>query len=100
MTAAGPGTVLITGPTGSLGRVATLAMAGRPAAGRPDLLLVGRPGQNLTAVAAEARAAGATVHEIGCDLSRLADVSEPTSTIRPGAANEPSRSLISWAWAR
>jgi NAD(P)-dependent dehydrogenase (short-subunit alcohol dehydrogenase family) len=68
------GTVLITGPTGGLGRAATLAMADRAAPERPDLLLVGRPGRALTEVAADARAAGATVHEIGCDLARLADV--------------------------
>jgi NAD(P)-dependent dehydrogenase (short-subunit alcohol dehydrogenase family) len=68
------GTVLITGPTGGLGKAASLAIANRPAPQRPDLLLVGRPGQALTEVAATARAAGATVQEIGCDLARLADV--------------------------
>jgi NAD(P)-dependent dehydrogenase (short-subunit alcohol dehydrogenase family) len=68
------GTVLLTGPTGGLGRSATLALANRPGAERPDLLLVGRPGRVLTAVAEEARGAGATVYEIGCDLARLADV--------------------------
>ncbi len=68
------GTVLITGPTGGLGRATTLAVAHRPAEQRPDLALVGRPGRGLTAVAAAARAAGATVQEIGCDLARLADV--------------------------
>jgi NAD(P)-dependent dehydrogenase (short-subunit alcohol dehydrogenase family) len=68
------GTVLITGPTGGLGRAATLAMAGRPTQQRPDLLLVGRAGPALTAVTEAARAAGATAHEIGCDLARLADV--------------------------
>ncbi len=68
------GTVLITGPTGGLGKAATLAIANRPAPERPDLLLVGRAGQALTEVAADARAAGATVYEIGCDLGRLADV--------------------------
>jgi NAD(P)-dependent dehydrogenase (short-subunit alcohol dehydrogenase family) len=70
----GPGTVLITGPTGGLGRAATLAMARRPTPQRPDLLLVGRAGPALTGVAEAARAAGATAHEIGCDLARLADV--------------------------
>lgn len=69
-----PGSVVITGPTGGLGRATTLAIAHRPDAERPDLLLVGRAGQALTEVAAEARRAGATVHAIGCDLSRLADV--------------------------
>lgn len=68
------GTVLLTGPTGGLGKAATLAIANRPAPQRPDLLLVGRAGKALTDVAKAARAAGATVHEIGCDLARLADV--------------------------
>ena len=73
-TAISSGTVLITGPTGGLGRAATLAMANRPAADRPDLLLVGRAGRALTDVADAARAAGATAYEIDCDLARLADV--------------------------
>jgi NAD(P)-dependent dehydrogenase (short-subunit alcohol dehydrogenase family) len=68
------GTVLITGPTGGLGKAATLAIADRPGPQRPDLLLVGRPGEALTEVADAARHAGATVREIGCDLARLADV--------------------------
>jgi NAD(P)-dependent dehydrogenase (short-subunit alcohol dehydrogenase family) len=68
------GTVLITGPTGGLGKAATLAIANRPAPEPPDLLLVGRAGRALTEVAEDARAAGATVYEIGCDLARLADV--------------------------
>jgi NAD(P)-dependent dehydrogenase (short-subunit alcohol dehydrogenase family) len=94
---ADPGTVLITGPTGSLGRAATLAMAGRPAAQRPDLLLVGRPGQNLAKVAAEARAAGANAHEVGADLSRLADVRAAAVTARDllsAGAVRPLRGLI------
>jgi hypothetical protein len=37
------GTVLLTGPTGGLGRAATLAIANRSAPERPDLLLVGSP---------------------------------------------------------
>lgn len=69
-----PGTVLITGPTGGLGRQATLAIARRPEPVRPDLILIGRPDGRLTQVSDEARAAGATVHEIGCDLADLADV--------------------------
>jgi NAD(P)-dependent dehydrogenase (short-subunit alcohol dehydrogenase family) len=68
------GTVLITGPTGGLGKAATLAIANRPTQQRPDLVLVGRPGQGLAEVAEAARAAGATVQEIGCDLARLADI--------------------------
>jgi NAD(P)-dependent dehydrogenase (short-subunit alcohol dehydrogenase family) len=72
-------TVLITGPTRGLGRAATLAMAGRPAA---ELVLVGRPGEALTSVADEARARGAGVHEIGCDLAGLADVREAAAKAR------------------
>ena len=68
------GTVLITGPTGGLGRAATLAIANRPAPERPDLLLVGRAGPALTEVVNDAREAGATACGIGCDLARLADV--------------------------
>lgn len=68
------GTLLITGPTGGLGKAATLAIAHRPAAERPDLLLVGRPGRALAEVARAARAAGATTQEIGCHLARLSDV--------------------------
>lgn len=76
------GTVLITGPTGGLGKAAALAMANRPARERPDLLLVGRAGQALTEVADDARAAGATVHEIGCDLARLAEVRDAGQKVR------------------
>lgn len=74
MTSIASGTVLLTGPTGGLGRSTTLALANRPASQRPDLLLLGRLGQALAEVADEARAAGATVYEIGCDLSCLAEV--------------------------
>ena len=72
--------VLITGPTGGLGRSATLAMARRP--DPPDLLLVGRPGNVLAQVAAEVRTAGATAHEIGCDLASLADVRAAAETVQ------------------
>jgi short-subunit dehydrogenase len=67
------GTVLLTGPTGGLGRTATMAIANRPEPERPDLLLVARPGRALAEVAEDARAAGATVYEIGCDLAGPAD---------------------------
>jgi len=76
------GTVLITGPTGGLGKAATLAIAKRPAPQRPDLLLVGRPGQALTDVAEATRATGATVQEIGCDLARLADVRDAVLQVK------------------
>lgn len=92
-----PGTVLITGPTRNLGRHAVLAMAGRPPAQRPDLLLVGRAGRDLTAVADEARARGAHVREIGCDLARLADVRATATTVRDLLAADvvrPLRALV------
>ncbi|GLY03828.1 short-chain dehydrogenase [Actinoplanes sp. NBRC 101535] len=77
-----PGTVLITGPTRNLGRHTVLAMARRPRADRPTLLLVGRAGPDLAAVAAQARALGATVHEIGCDLASLTDVRAAAGVVR------------------
>ena len=92
-----PGTVLITGPTRNLGRHAVLAMAGRPEGQRPDLLLVGRAGRDLTAVADEARTLGARVHEIGCDLARLADVRAAAATARGLLADDvvrPLRALV------
>ncbi len=91
------GTVLITGPTRNLGRHAVLAMAARPATERPDLLLVGRAGRDLTAVAEEARALGARVHEIGCDLASLTDVRAAAATARDlltDGAVRPLRALI------
>ncbi|SFP11515.1 NAD(P)-dependent dehydrogenase, short-chain alcohol dehydrogenase family [Actinomadura madurae] len=92
-----PGTVLITGPTRNLGRHAALAMAGRPHGRRPDLLLLGRAGRELTAVADEARARGARVREIGCDLSRVADVRAAAATVRDllsTGAVRPLRALV------
>ena len=91
------GTVLITGPTGGLGRAATLVIANRRAPERPDLLLVGRTGQALTEAADEARAAGTTVHEIGCDLARLADVREAgkrANDLLASGAVRPLRALV------
>ncbi|MBV8291916.1 MAG: SDR family NAD(P)-dependent oxidoreductase, partial [Mycobacterium sp.] len=91
------GSVLITGPTGGLGRAATLAIAKRPAPQRPDLLLVGRPGQALSEVAEAARAAGATVHEVGCDLARLADVRNAGRRVKElldAGAARPLRGLV------
>ena len=92
-----PGTVLITGPTRNLGRHAALAMADRPDGQRPDLLLVGRTGRELTAVADEARALGGRVHEIGCDLASLADVRAAATTARgllADGAVRPLRALV------
>ncbi|MEV6424958.1 SDR family NAD(P)-dependent oxidoreductase [Streptomyces sp. NPDC051662] len=97
MTASETGTVLITGPTRGLGRAATLAMADRPDGERPDLLLVGRAGKALAEVADEARARGATVHEVGCDLSRLTDVRAAAATARDllgTGAVRPLRALV------
>jgi NAD(P)-dependent dehydrogenase (short-subunit alcohol dehydrogenase family) len=91
------GTVLITGPTGGLGRAATLAMAKRLAPERPDLVLVGRPGQALSEMATDARAAGATVREIGCDLARLADVrnaGQKAKHLLEAGAVRPLRALV------
>ena len=91
------GTVLITGPTGGLGRATTLAIANRAAPERPDLLLVGRPGRALAEVAGDARAAGATVHEIGCDLARLADVraaAQKAKGLLDAGAVRPLRGLV------
>ena len=91
------GTVLITGPTGGLGKAATLAIANRPAPQRPDLLLVGRAGKALSEVTAAARAAGATVQEIGCDLARLADVRNAGQQIKhllDAGAVRPLRGLV------
>lgn len=93
MNSSSPGTVLITGPTGSLGREATRAMARRPAAERPDLLLVGRPGTGLDAILAEARAAGATAHAIGADLGRLAEVRAAAAQARELIAAGTARPL-------
>ncbi|GAB2544998.1 SDR family NAD(P)-dependent oxidoreductase [Nocardia heshunensis] len=91
------GTVLITGPTGGLGRAATAAMAARPADDRPDLLLVGRAGRALSEVAEEARSAGAVVREIGCDLARLADVraaAQQAKQLLNEGAVRPLRGLV------
>jgi NAD(P)-dependent dehydrogenase (short-subunit alcohol dehydrogenase family) len=91
------GTVLITGPTGGLGRAATLAIANRPAGQRPDLVLVGRPGRALADVAEEGRAAGATVREIGCDLARLADVrvaGQRVKNLLTAGALRPLRAIV------
>lgn len=76
------GSVVITGPTGGLGRYAVLAMAQRPAADRPDLVLLGRPGPRLDAITTEVRALGATAHPVGVDLSNLGDVQNAAGQVR------------------
>ena len=65
------GTVVITGPTGGLGRELALQMASRPENDRPDLLLVGRPGKNLAEITELVCKAGASAFEVLCDLSVL-----------------------------
>jgi NAD(P)-dependent dehydrogenase (short-subunit alcohol dehydrogenase family) len=102
MTITETGTVLITGPTRGLGRAAALAMADRPDGERPDLLLVGRAGPRLEETAEAARARGATVHEIGCDLSRLGDVRAAADAVRrllEAGAVRPLRALVANAGA-
>jgi NAD(P)-dependent dehydrogenase (short-subunit alcohol dehydrogenase family) len=97
MNAIASGTVLITGPTGGLGKATTLAIANRPAGQRPDLVLVGRPGTGLAEVAEAARATGATVREIGCDLARLADVRNAACQIKDllaAGAVRPLRAIV------
>ena len=97
MTTTKPGAVLITGPTGGLGRAATVAMAYRPAPGRPDLLLIGREGEALAAVADEARAAGANVQALGCDQSWLSEVraaADKTKELVASVQVRPLRGLI------
>ncbi|MBS2553314.1 SDR family NAD(P)-dependent oxidoreductase [Catenulispora sp. NL8] len=96
------GTVLITGPTRGLGRATALALGARPDGERPDLLLVGRPGTALDDVARQARARGARVHTIGCDLSRLADVRAAATAARDlldAGAVRPLHALIANAGA-
>ena len=91
------GTVLITGPTSGLGRDLALELAGRAAPDRPDLLLVGRPGGRLKDITETARAAGATVEVVSCDLSRLADVRAAATTaadLLAARAVRPLRALV------
>jgi NAD(P)-dependent dehydrogenase (short-subunit alcohol dehydrogenase family) len=75
------GTVVITGPTGGLGRELALQMASRPENDRPDLLLVGRPGKNLTEITELVRKAGANAFEVSCDLSVLSNVREAAKAV-------------------
>lgn len=91
------GTVLITGPTSGLGRDLTLQLARRAAADRPDLILVGRPGDRLNDITETAREDGATVQAVSCDLSRLADVRAATTAARKLIAAgrvRPLRALV------
>jgi nucleoside-diphosphate-sugar epimerase len=97
MTPIASGTVLLTGPTGALGRAATLAIANRPASARPDLLLVGRSGQALSEVVDDARTAGVTAYGIACDLARLADVrtaAQKARNLLEAGTVRPLRALV------
>ncbi len=87
------GTIIITGPTGGLGKELALQVASRSANDRPDLLLVGRPGQNLTETTRLIREAGANAYEIACDLSRLSDVRVATKNIQDILASKKVRPL-------
>jgi hypothetical protein len=72
-------------------------MASWPEQERPDLLLLGRPGNALAGVAAAARAAGATACEVGCDLASLADVHAAAGTVKElleSGVVRPLRALI------
>ncbi|GAB6903504.1 SDR family NAD(P)-dependent oxidoreductase [Kineosporia succinea] len=73
-------TVLITGPTRSLGRVTAEALARHPEV--EDLLLVGRRGPALDEVAERVRRPGVRAHPIGCDLADLSDVRSAAATVR------------------
>ncbi|MGZ0152872.1 SDR family NAD(P)-dependent oxidoreductase [Kribbella sp. WER1] len=87
------GSVLITGPTGGLGREAALAMARRAEAERLDLVLVGRAGERLARIAEDVRAAGATAVEVACDLARLSDVRDAAAQVRKMVASGDVRPL-------
>lgn len=87
------GTLIITGPTGGLGKELALAIAKRPANERPDLLLVGRAGKNLTEITELVRRAGATAYEISCDLSSLTDVYTAVKEIKAVLASGKVRPL-------
>jgi NAD(P)-dependent dehydrogenase (short-subunit alcohol dehydrogenase family) len=87
------GTLIITGPTGGLGKELALQVASRSANDRPDMVLVGRPGQNLTEITRLIREAGANAYEIACDLSRLSDVRVATKTIQDILASNKVRPL-------
>ena len=97
MTAIDPGTLLITGPTGGLGRALTLDLLARAKENRPDLVLVGRPGKRLSEITDLARSRGATTEAVPCDLSRLSEVRLAAAQVRDlldNGAMRPLRSLV------
>ena len=87
------GTVIITGPTGGLGKALALEMAKRPESSRPDLLLIGRKGEKLTAILKMVRDAGATACEVTCDFSRLSDVRAAADAVKTILASGKVRPL-------
>ncbi|MGF1663412.1 MAG: SDR family NAD(P)-dependent oxidoreductase [Kineosporiaceae bacterium] len=92
MTVADIGSVVLTGPTRGLGRETALALAGRPAGERPDLVLLGR-GQGLDGVVAEALAAGATVVGVPVELGSLASVAAAAAQVREAVTSGAVRPL-------
>lgn len=81
MTGTDIGSVVLTGPTRGMGREAALALAGRPPASRPGLLLLGR-GPALAEVADRCRGLGATVVAVPVDLASLDSVREAAGVVR------------------
>lgn len=84
---------MLTGPTRGLGREAALALAGRPPGRKADLLLVGRAGDALDDVCARARALGAAVIAVPCDLGSLTSVRDAAAAVRHAVASGHVRPL-------
>jgi NAD(P)-dependent dehydrogenase (short-subunit alcohol dehydrogenase family) len=96
MTVTDIGTVVLTGPTRGLGRETALALARRPAAARPDLLLLGR-GAALDRVVADCRAAGAAAVGVPVELASLASVAAAAARVRDvvtSATVRPLRAVV------
>jgi NAD(P)-dependent dehydrogenase (short-subunit alcohol dehydrogenase family) len=87
------GTVIITGPTGGLGKALALEMAKRPESSRPDLLLIGREGEKLADILKIVRDVGATAYEVPCDFSRLSDVRAAADAVKTILASGKVRPL-------
>jgi NAD(P)-dependent dehydrogenase (short-subunit alcohol dehydrogenase family) len=93
MNAITDGTLIITGPTGGLGKELALSIAKRPNDERPDLLFLGRAGKNLTEITEFVRRAGTIAYEIPCDLSALSDVRVATKKVKALLADGKVRPL-------
>lgn len=87
------GTVIITGPTGGLGKELAVDMAKRSEASRPDLLLIGRKGEKLADILKSVRDVGATAYEVPCDFSRLSDVRAAADVVKTILASGTVRPL-------